>query len=183
MANREALRELQARLASRLQAAQSEGLSVAWLAVRAGGCQYLLPLGQSGEIFPLGQVQAVPYVKDWFRGVINVRGSLLGVVTLSAFVASEHAGGAAAAPAANPAAPVSEASVVTLNELLEVNCALLVDSLAGLRGSDAFQSAEQPAADAPAYFGNCFIDAEGVRWQEINLRALAQLPRFLNISA
>jgi len=36
MANREALRELQSRLASRLQAARTEGMSVAWLAVRAG---------------------------------------------------------------------------------------------------------------------------------------------------
>jgi twitching motility protein PilI len=197
MANREALRELQTRLANRLQAAQSEGLSVAWLAVRAGAHHYLLPLGQSGEIFPLSHVQAVPYVKEWFRGVINVRGSLLGVVTLAGFVASEHATPESAS--AKPEAPLAikapgaavasggaaapEASVVTLNELLEVNCALLVDSLAGLRGSDAFQSAEPPAADAPAYFGNCFIDADGVRWQEINLRALAQLPRFLNISA
>ena len=37
MAKREALRELQIRLAKRLQAAQSEGMSVDWLAVKAGG--------------------------------------------------------------------------------------------------------------------------------------------------
>lgn len=53
MANREALRDLQSRLASRLQAAKAEGLSISWLAVRAGGQDYLLPLAQSGEIFPL----------------------------------------------------------------------------------------------------------------------------------
>jgi twitching motility protein PilI len=58
MANREALRELQTRLATRLQAARSEGMSVAWLAVLAGGRNYLLPLGQSGEIFPTANVQA-----------------------------------------------------------------------------------------------------------------------------
>jgi twitching motility protein PilI len=198
MANREALRELQTRLANRLQAAQSEGLSVAWLAVRAGGKNFLFPLGQSGEIFPLSQVQAVPYVKEWFRGVINVRGSLLGVVSLAAFLDSEQGAVSGHAPitpitpidtraetgvAAKASAASSEASVVTLNELLEVNCALVVDSLAGLRGGDAFHTAVQPAADAPLYFGNCFTDAEGGQWQEINLRALAQLPRFLNISA
>ncbi|HZY16355.1 MAG TPA: chemotaxis protein CheW, partial [Ramlibacter sp.] len=33
MANREALRELQSRLASRLQAARTEGVQAGWLAV------------------------------------------------------------------------------------------------------------------------------------------------------
>jgi twitching motility protein PilI len=41
MANREALRDLQSRLAGRLQAARSEGVKVAaWLAVQAGGRNY-----------------------------------------------------------------------------------------------------------------------------------------------
>ena len=77
MANREALRELQTRLASRLQAARTEGVSVAWLAVRVGGRNLLFPLGQSGEIFPLSSLQVVPYARDWFRGVLNIRGCLL----------------------------------------------------------------------------------------------------------
>ena len=83
MANREALRELQARLAKRLQAAQTEGMSVSWLAVKAGGHNYLLPLGQSGEIVPLSNLQPVPYSKAWFKGVLNIRGGLFGVVMSS----------------------------------------------------------------------------------------------------
>src|SRR3990167_10438383 len=88
MANREALRELQARLPSRLQAARTEGMSVAWLAVKAGGRNYLFPLGQSGEIVPLTHLQSVPYALDWFRGVLNIRGGLFGVVDLAGFVAA-----------------------------------------------------------------------------------------------
>ena len=84
MANREALRELQTRLASRLQAARTEGVSVAWLAVSAAGINYLLPLGQSGEIFSSSNVQAVPYARNWFRGVLNIRGGLYGVVDMAA---------------------------------------------------------------------------------------------------
>ena len=49
MANRAAIRELQTRLASRLQAARSEGVSVSWLAVKTGGGNYLFPLVQSGK--------------------------------------------------------------------------------------------------------------------------------------
>ena len=51
MANRAALRELQTRLATRLQAARTQGVLVSWLAVRAGPHNYLFPLVQSGEIF------------------------------------------------------------------------------------------------------------------------------------
>jgi len=73
--------------------------------------------------------------------------------------------------------------VVTLNAQLEVNCALQVDSLAGLRGSDAFASSTPAPAGSPEYFGPCHTDKAGQRWQEINLRALAQSPTFLSIGA
>lgn len=179
MANREAIRELQTRLASRLQAARDEGLSVSWLAIRSAGRNYLLPLAQSGEIFPVGNVQHVPYARPWFRGVVNLRGGLYGVVDLARFVA----GDAAAHGPAPGAVPAAEPSVVTLNPGLEVNCALLVDALAGLRNAASFTAAGAPQADAPPYFGQSFTDAAGETWQEINLQTLARFPRFLNITA
>jgi twitching motility protein PilI len=67
--------------------------------------------------------------------------------------------------------------------MLEVNCALQVDSLLGLRGGDAFSASSAPPADSPGYFGNRFVDAEGGFWQEIDLRLLAHSPQFLSISA
>jgi twitching motility protein PilI len=176
MANREALRELQSRLATRLQAARTEGMSVAWLAVKAADANLLLPLGQSGEIFPLAGLQAVPYAQPWFRGVLNIRGGLFGVVDLKGFISSGQA------PRRTEGA-ATEACVVTLNPLLEVNCAVQVDSLAGLRGADAFASSCAAPEGSPAYFGHQFVDKEGVTWQEIDLRTLSQTPQFLNISA
>jgi len=178
MANREALRDLQARLAQRLQTAQNEGMSVAWLAVRAGGQHYLLPLGQSGEIVAMSQILPVPYARDWFKGVLNIRGNLFGVVDLARFIASGQE-----PPGSVPPEAAGEASVVTLNSQLEVNCALRVDSLAGLRGGDSFVSRTAAPAGSPDYFGECHLDAQGVAWQEINLRALAQSPSFLSIGA
>ena len=166
MANREALRELQTRLASRLQAARLEGMSVAWLALRVGGKNLLFPLGQSGEIFPLTSLQSVPYARDWFHGVVDLAG----------FIAVDT-GVVRAEPAAQ------EPSVVTLNVALEVNCALQVDGLLGLRGTDAFASSSPADAGAPPYFGNQFLDAAGEQWQEIDLRILSQTPQFLSISA
>jgi hypothetical protein len=58
---------------------RSEGVSVAaWLAVQAGGRDYLLPLNQAGEIFPWTGVQPVPYTQAWFLGIANLRGALMG---------------------------------------------------------------------------------------------------------
>lgn len=175
MANREALRELQTRLASRLQAARSEGVSASWLAVNAGDANYLFPLVQSGEIFPLANVQVVPYSRQWFMGVINLRGGLYGVVDLASFmgdgltrVRTEQA--------------LAESSVITFNAALELNCALMVDGLAGLRKREAFSDAVAPPEGSPVCFGNRFTDLAGVQWQEINLRSLSQLPEFLSIS-
>ncbi|MDT8989703.1 chemotaxis protein CheW [Curvibacter sp. APW13] len=175
MANRDAIRELQTRLASRLQAARTEGVAVSWLAVKAGGSNFLFPLGQSGEIFPVSGLQAVPYAKPWFHGVINIRGGLFGVVELAGFLHE-------VAQRPRQAVAGAEPSVVTLNPALEVNCALQVDALAGLRGPEDFVAYEPAAADAPDFYGNQFADASGQRWQEINLRTLSLSPQFLSIS-
>lgn len=179
MANREAIRELQTRLASRLRTARDEGLSISWLAVKAGGRNYLFPLAQSGEIFPIGGVQPVPFAMPWFLGVVNLRGGLYGVVDVADFMAD-----IAGTPAQGARAPRSGTqSVVTLNLALGVNCALLVDALAGLRNPQVFGASEPPDAGAPAFFGNRFTDADGLPWQEINLQTLSQHPRFLSITA
>lgn len=176
MANREALRELQSRLAHRLQAARSEGVQASWLAVEAAGGKYLFPLAQSGEIFPFTATQAVPYTRSWFLGVANLRGGVYGVVDMASFVGGQ-------APAPRSEASRAESRLVALNAALEVNCALLIDKLAGLRNPDAFTSSSEPPAGSPGYFGSGYTDAAGAYWQEINLQALAQQPQFLSISA
>jgi len=176
MANREALRELQSRLASRLQAARTEGTQASWLAVEAAGKRYLFPLQQSGEIFPFASAQPVPYTRAWFLGVANLRGGLYGVVDLAGFVGGQ-------APVQRSDANRAESRLVALNTALEVNCALLIDRLSGLRNLDGFSSSSEPPAGSPDYFGSGYTDAGGAYWQEINLQALSQQPQFLSISA
>lgn len=145
-----------------------------WLAVESAGAFYLLPLGQSGEIFPWVPVQAVPYTQRWFLGVANLRGGLVGVVDLAGLIS-------AAAPRTDQA--LAETSLLSFNAALEVNAALLVDRLAGLRGTEAFVTSEPPAEDSPGFFGTIYIDSSGTRWQELNLQILSQHPAFLSISA
>jgi twitching motility protein PilI len=176
MANRQALRELQTRLADRLQIARTQGVAASWLAVEAGGKKYLFPLSQSGEIFPWVSTQPVPYTQDWFAGVANLRGGLFGVVDLASYVSGK------APPPKNELAR-TDSRLVALNSALEVNCALLIDKLSGLRNQEAFSDFSEKAPDAPDFFGNQYVDLNGATWQEINLQLLAQQAHFLTIGA
>jgi twitching motility protein PilI len=176
MANRQALRELQTRLADRLQIARTQGVAASWLAVEAGGKKYLFPLSQSGEIFPWVSTQPVPYTQDWFAGVANLRGGLFGVVDLASYVSGK-------APPPKTELARTDSRLVALNAALEVNCALLIDKLSGLRNQEAFSDFSEKAPDAPDFFGNQYVDLNGATWQEINLQLLAQQAHFLTIGA
>lgn len=175
MSNREALRELQSRLAERLQLARTEARPSSWLAVECAGAGLLVPLAGAGEIFSVGPVLPVPHTQPWFVGVANLRGNLHGVVDLGAFLGLRQP-----LPAD---APRDQARLLALNANLNAHSALLVDRLAGLR------SAEQLAAEAddgqvrPAFATTRWRDTEGRVWQEIDLAALARNEQFLAIAA
>ncbi len=176
MANREALRELQTRLAQRMQAARDEAPGLAWLAVECAGHGLLLPLQQAGEIFPVGAVLTVPHTQPWFAGVANLRGSLYGVVDLAAFL------GLRSAPAERDSHH-EQARVLALAPTLGVNCALLVDRMAGLRNEQQLtRQAAQPGA-RPAFAAATWHDDAGREWQELELAGLAGHPHFLAIPA
>ena len=176
MANRQAIRELQSRLADRLQVARTQGVAPSWLAVEAGGNKYLFPMTQAGEIFPWVATQTVPYTQNWFLGVSNLRGGLFGVVDLASYVTGQP-------PSAKSELARKESRLVALNSALETNCALLIDRLAGLRNQSAFAGFSAKSPEAPDFFGNRYIDQNGAAWQEINLQALAQQAHFLTIGA
>jgi twitching motility protein PilI len=177
MAKREALRELQARLAERMQAAQREQRGRSWLAVECRSSGLLLPLEQAGEIFPPAALFPVPHTKPWFAGVANLRGGLHGVVDLARFL------GLPDAPAAE--AGREQSRLVAFGAALGLNCALLVDRLAGLRNADQL-NAESDAGEAakrPAFAGERWNDAGGRQWQALDLAALARDEQFLSIVA
>jgi twitching motility protein PilI len=178
MDKKQKLRELQTRLAEKLQAVRSGDVAsaAAWLAVDAGGRKYLFPLSQAGEIFPWTAIQKVAHTQAWYLGVANMRGALFGVVDFSHFVQGERT------IARNELAR-SDSRFVTLNSSLEVNCALFVDRLEGLRSTESFSESQDPEAGSPEFYGHVYADGNGLQWQEINLQVLAQQTNFLNINA
>ncbi len=178
MANRQALKELQDRLAQRLTAARSELATVSWLAVEVAGQRYLMPLVQSGEIFPWSTVQSVPYTKSWYLGVASLRGGLQGVIDLARLL--EHPGARLAAVTSRVS---SESRLVSLHSALGINAVLLVDRLLGLRNPAMFTAVVANPVGSPACFAHRLLDAQGQVWQELNLQALTTEPEFMAIVA
>jgi twitching motility protein PilI len=175
MANKEALRELQSRLAERMQQARERSETVqSWLAVECRGLGVLLPLEQAGEIHPHVAPTPVPHTRDWFRGVVNLRGGLYGVVDLGSYLGID---------APESTAVRDQARLVAVNPQFGVNCAVQVDRLAGLKRADQMRREPQGEGVArPGFAGDQWIDADGRAWQEVRLAELAGDEQFLGIA-
>lgn len=171
MANKEALRELQSRLAERLKAAQSQERGRSWLAVECAGHGFLFPLQEAGEIFPFAPAMPVPYTSRWFLGVANLRGKLHGVVDLAGFLGIRGN------------EPVREQSwFVAFNNELNINSALMVDRLSGLRSMEQLTREADDGQAKPAFVGVPYRDENNRLWRELNLAALANESAFLKIA-
>lgn len=177
MANRQALRDLQTRLAARLQQARTEGVAAGWLAVELANQRYLMPLAQSGEIFPITSVQKVPYTQAWFMGVANLRGGLYGIVDLASFLSGEPV------HRAFDGSIREQARLIALNSAMEINCAVLIDRLSGLRGVADFVERNDPPSNSAAFISAQYIDKNGQSWTELDLQQLASSREFLGIAA
>ena len=178
MSNKQALRELQQRLAERMQAAREQSTqAAAWLAVECAGVGLMFSLKQAAEIFTPVPLKAVPYAKPWMAGVANLRGGLFTVVDLAVFLGLRD--GAAAR------ADVVQTRLVSLNPELNINCALLVDRLVGLRADEQMTlEVPVPASSAPVqpkFSGPRMRDAAGQVWQQIDLEALVKHAQFLRV--
>jgi twitching motility protein PilI len=177
MANREALRELQQRLAERMQAARREQRVQSWLAVECRGQGLLLPLEQAGEIFPPTALMPVPHTREWFVGVANLRGGLHGVVDLARFLGLPELPGTDMAR--------EQSRLIAFSASLNLNCALLVERLAGLRGADQMRIDDKAPAPGtrPTFAPAAWLDAAGRSWQSLDLAALSRDEQFLSIVA
>jgi twitching motility protein PilI len=177
MADKQALHDLQTRLAERVQQAVKRTDTVqSWLAVECSGLNVLLPLEQAGEIHAFTAPTHVPHTQPWFRGVVNLRGGLFSVVDLGAYLGLS---------VPTVASSRDQARLVALNPRFGVNVALHVDKLSGLKRADAMS--EQPSthnvADRPGFAGRVWADAEGRVWQEVRLAELAMDEQFLGVAA
>jgi twitching motility protein PilI len=170
MANKQALRDLQSRLAERLQAARTQARGESWLAVESSGRGFLLPLREAGEIFALAPILPVPYSHRWFMGVSNLRGHLHGVVDLAGFLGVKTA-----------ETGREQSRLVGFNASLDINCVLMVDKLSGLRSDQELAPEATDDVQRPPFVGARLRDQSGKVWQELLLSELANDDAFLKI--
>ncbi|MFY7864930.1 chemotaxis protein CheW [Roseateles sp.] len=182
MSKSHALRELQQRLAQRMQAARDQQTQLAnWLAVECAGYGLLLSLKEAAEIFTPVAIKPVPYSQPWLAGVANLRGGLFTVIDLAVFLGLRD-GNARQDARLDP----GQARLVAFNPDLNINCALLVDRLVGLRADEQLQlEPPQPAellpGARPRFAGARMRDADGRSWQQLHLDALSKHEQFLQV--
>lgn len=166
------LREFQSRLSERLRLAASGTGARARLGVQVGDRRLLVELAEAGEVAPLPAAMAtVPMTRDWFRGLVNLRGALFAVSDLARFA------GGAYTPSSR------EARLIAFAPRLGINGAIVVARMLGLKNVGDMQ-AVQPEADGqprPGWLGADWLDADGNRWTELSLARLAADDRFLAV--
>jgi len=154
---------------------------MAWLGVRAGALNLLIPVGEVVEVVNPGPCTPVPLTLPCFRGLHNVRGTLYSVIDMPALLGF--------APV--PAGP--EARLLLLAPQRIRNTALLVNRLSGMQADDALVEAEG-AASVPAgqllrragmalALGGSWLDARQAEWRVLDVAVLVALPEFLDVAA
>jgi twitching motility protein PilI len=165
------LRLFQRELATRLASKTAAQVESSRLGLACAGEQWLIRLADAGEVITVPAVARVPLTRDWFLGVANIRGNLYSVVDFAGFL------GRSAAPATNQSRLVLFGARAG-----DMNAGLVVTRVLGLRNLAELAPAAS-AADAPPWYAQRWMDADGSAWQEIDLAKLARDPSFLQVGA
>lgn len=163
------LREFQARLNERLKQATGTDVAVR-LGLLIGVRRYLVDLAEAGEIVPVPPViHPVPRTRDWFRGLVNLRGVLHAVSDLS-LLSGE-----------GPTPTAKDSRLLACTTRLNFNAAILVTRMLGLHSVDTMKAADQTAR-ASSWHGRTLVDPEGREWIELSLSRLCADERFLMVN-
>lgn len=146
-----------------------------WVGIgfRLGAEQYIVPREEIREVLMVpGSITRVPGAKAWLRGLANVRGHLLPLVDLRAFLGAGSGGSGRAA------------RVLVLNSS-EYPVGLLVDEVYGFRRFlDSEHSSELPETmiRCERYLSGSFQRGEE-RWPVFSTRRLLAADEFLQAAA
>jgi twitching motility protein PilI len=163
------LRSFQQELAARLSSKTAAQVESSRLGLASGGEQWLIRLSDAGEVIAVPPVATVPMTQPWFLGVANIRGNLYTVIDFAGFLGRGVStfGGAGRLVLFGPRSG-------------ELRAGIVVARVLGLRNLAELAPAAPPA-DAPAWYGQRWMDADGGAWQEIDLAKLAQDSGFLRV--
>lgn len=142
------------------------------LGFRVGDYRLVVPLGEVSEVVPPVPVTPVPLTQPWLKGVANVRGDLLVVTDLAAFLGLA------------PVRPDDRARFLIVNQPA-LKSAVLVSEVLGMRHFTEQEALQRPA-DVGGRLGEFLCGAfqqGGRRWEWLDLRGLTKSEAFLHAAA
>lgn len=171
-ARRTRMREFQAQLVERMQAARS-GVEtrVSRLGVIIGQTRWLLNLQEAGEIVSVGAITKVPLTHDWFLGLTNIRGNLISVVDFAHFQGLP------------PTLIDKESRIIAFAPALSFNSSLLVARVMGLRNVADMEPQARAETGMASWSLQRYVDSESEVWTELDLSLVVQDPQFLQVGS
>jgi twitching motility protein PilI len=169
-ARRTRLREFQAQLVERMQAAKS-GIHAQQnqLGVMIGQSRWLLNLQEAGEIVSAGTITKVPLTQDWFLGLTSIRGNLISVIDFARFQGMA------------PTPIEKENRIIAFAPSLSFNSGLLVSRVMGLRNVADMELDSATDAVTTSWSVKRYRDRDAQIWSELNLSLVIQDPHFLHV--
>jgi twitching motility protein PilI len=160
--------------ASARQVPELEQQDTRWhgLAFNVAGVRLVSAMADLAEMLPFpGMITRVPGARDWIVGLANVRGNLLPVTDLQAFLGGK------------PHVPGKASRVLVLRHE-DLAAGVLVPAVQGMQQFDFEGHLPHARMDGPAgrYVFEAF-EAAGETWPVFSMRALADDPRFLAAGA
>ena len=142
------------------------------LGFKVGDAQLVTAMGQIREVVPCVPLTAVSRTRSWMRGIANVRGTLLTVVDLQAFLGME------------PVSIDQYSRLIIINDDSLQGC-LLINRLQGLRHFDPLQdrsdTEDVPESMAPYVIGGLNKDQE--QWLVFDINKLVEDRMFRQVAA
>jgi twitching motility protein PilI len=166
------LQSFQQELANRLASKTAAQVESSRLGIACGGERFLIRLGDAAEVVAVPPIAAVPLTQPWFLGLANIRGNLFSVVDFAAFIGRE---------AIVIHGPGAQSRLILFGPRAgDLKAGIVVQGVLGLRNLAELTTAP-PGPDAPAWYGQRWVDADGGTWQEIELARLVVDPAFLRV--
>lgn len=137
------------------------------------GTHYVAEMGTVSEILHLPKYTAIPGVKNWMRGVANVRGRLLPIMDLSRFFELP------------PGTSKSREKRVLVVEHADALSGVIVDGVLGMQyfSAETFDnkiSKDLPASIKPFVKGS-FMKAD-IKWNVFSTSALTANEQFIDVA-
>ena len=136
------------------------------------GVRVVSAMSETNEMLPYPEhITTVPKAKKWMLGLANLRGNLMPIIDLQAFVGGR------------PIVPGKSCRVLVINQR-GLTCGLLVSNVLGMRHFNEANRINQARMDGG--IGNYVFEAFGVKkeiWPVFSMSALAADPEFRSAAA